>query len=114
MESPNHNRNYTQHKIEVAKEILVEGALIMLKANQTTCATELVNLLLTLYVDSSVIVDANSVGTLIFIPLLSTSHLFILYLIYCFLADTILQLANLFPKGDKGKISILKAVLQYV
>jgi hypothetical protein len=56
------HRNYTQNKIEVAKEILVEGALTMLKANQTTCATELVNLLLTLFVDSHVVVDSNAIG----------------------------------------------------
>jgi len=81
-------RYTTQNKVSEAKEILINGACTMLKANQSTCASELGQMLLKLYSDSHVKADTSAV-------------------------ESVTRIASLFPAGDQGKISLLKSALKW-
>jgi len=60
----------------------------MLKAKQITCASELTQLLLNLYCESHIKAESYAI-------------------------DSIIQLANLFPAGDSGKIALLKTAIKW-
>jgi len=81
-------RYRTQNKPAEAREILINGASTMLGAKQTTCASELAQMLVKLFIEDHVKVDSSSI-------------------------ETVSKMANLFPPGDPGKISFLKAALKW-
>lgn len=81
-------RYYSQKKYGAAKDILINGAFTMLNAKQTTCAAELIQTLLKLFVESNVKVEAQ-------------------------LLETIIQLAALIPSEDPIKVTVLTSALKW-
>jgi len=81
-------RHYSRKNIAEAKQVLLSGAITMLNSKQINCASELGKLLLNIYLKDQLKVDKENL-------------------------EPIITIANLYPSGNKEKISFLKLALKW-